>query len=1050
VRAVKKTFLTALSLSLIALGTLYAQVPTGAIAGLVTDPTGAAIPSARVVITNNETGLKRVLVTGAKGEYSAPALPPGVYEVTAEAPGFHRLAREAIIEAGSTTTVDLVMQVGPATDSVTVESTSPQIRYDTHEVGGVVTRQQIESLPLNGRSFLELAKLEPGAQPPTRGSNNRTFVPVLGQTMGNSGRGTRVTIDGGSIMAIGNGGSAMGLSQEVVQEFQIATVNFDLTTGLTDGASVNVVTRSGSNDLHGTAFYFFRDHNLAAYPALARDPANPNPFFQRRQFGFALGGPVRRDRLFFYGNWERNEQRGVVATTLLGQDFAQFSRITPSPLFGDQVSVRVDGRISNAHTAFVRYSHDGSRALAPTTGTLNPKFSYPSNWARQQAWVDQSMLGVTSVLRPTLVNDLRFSYYFISSSETSPTEQDCPGCLGIGAPDITIPQASLEIGRGSVSYNLGRRFHLNDSLAWQHGTHRARFGVDWEHNRGGLVLPFINPLITLFSPQQARQANIPIPAAFNTVDDILQLPLQTVMVAVGDDPRVPQEGGDNVRRWNTLRLYSQDTWRLHPRLTLNYGLGWNIDRNLNYDLSKPALLAPILGPDGLGPTRKQWRNFSPLLGLAWTPSSNGKTVIRAGAGIFYDFLFPFLLDTERALLGPPGLGQLTVTGSYIACPLSPVCPPGTRLDFKSPTLFTGADLMAILPAVRAELLQKLANTDRSVQAIQVTKTGTLNPAHVPSPSALHVNLGLQREIGRDFVVSADFVYRHFIHLALGGTAAPGGAIDLNHFDSARGPVIPKCVGTQRDDPQALCSNGPINVLVPAGRVTYKGLLLRADKRLSHGFQLLGSYAYSSNTGTNGNGPGTGFNLDNWFQNRGPVATDIAHIVNLAGMAQLPWRFGLGLNFSFSSVPPFSAYVGGIDFNGDGTKDDLLPGSTVDAFNRGMGRTDLERLVAQFNQAYAGKKDAQGASIPRLTLPARYSFGRSFQSLDLRLSRSFLFRERWRLSLSGEVFNVYNAANLSGYSGNLASAAFGQPTSRFTQVFGSGGPRAFQLGARINF
>jgi len=977
---------------------------------------------------------------------AAPALLAAVYEVTAEAPEFRQLLREAIVEAGSTTTVNLTLQLGSSTQTVTVDATSPQIRYDTNEVGGVVTRQQIEGLPLNGRSFLELAKLEPGAQPPTRGSNNRTFVPVLGQTMGNSGRGTRVTVDGGSIMAIGNGGSSLGLSQEVVQEFQISTVNFDLTTGLTDGASVNVVTRSGSNDLHGTVLYFFRDHNLAAYPALKRDPANPNPFFQRRQFGFALGGPVRRDRLFFFGNWERNEQRGVLATTLLGQAFGHFSRITASPLFGDQLSVRVDGRIFNAHTAFVRYSHDGSRAFAPTTFTSFPKFSYPSNWTRQQAWVDQSMLGVTSVLRPTLVNDLRFSYFFISSRETSPTDQDCPGCLGIGAPDITIAQAGLEIGRDRVAYNLGRRFHLNDSLAWQRGTHRARFGVDWEHNRGGRVQLLNNPLITLFSPQQARQANIPVPAVFNTVDDILQLPLRTVSVSIGD-PRVRQEGGGTVRRWNTLRLYSQDTWRLHPRVTVNYGLGWDIDRNLNYDLSKPALLTPILGPGGLGPTRKEWKNFSPLLGLAWTPSSNGQTVIRAGAGIFYDFLFYGGLDDERALLGPPGLGQQTIPGSSIACPVPQVCPPGARLNFDSPTLFAGANLMAILPAIRADLLQRLANADRSVQAIQVTKTGTLNPAHFPTSSALHVNLGIQREIAQDFVVSADFAYRHFTHLDLGDFVA----LDLNHFDSTGGPVIPKCMGAQRDDPQALCSNGPINVRAPAGRVTYKGLLLRADKRLSHGFQLLGSYAYSSNTGTNGTGAGSGFNLDNWFENRGPAATDITHIVNLPGVAQLPWRFELGLNFSFSSVPSFSTYVGGIDFNGDGTKDDLLPGSTVNAFNRSMGRTDLERLVAQFNQTYARTKDSHGNFIPFLTLPPRYSFGHNFQSLDLRLSRSFVFRERWRLSLIGEVFNLYNAANLSGYSGDLTNhASFGQPTSRFTQVFGSGGPRAFQFGARINF
>src|SRR5262249_52967216 len=155
-------------------------------------------------------------------------------------------------------------------------------------------------------------------------------------------------------------------------------------------------TRSGGNDLHGTALYFFRDHKLAAYPALNRDPADPDPFFQRRQFGFALGGPVRRDRVFFFGNWERNEQRGVVATTLLTPEFAPFTRITSGPFFGSLRSVRLDGRVSNAHTVFVRHSHDGSRAFAPDSivGGLN---AYPSGWIRTRAWADQSLLGLTSV-----------------------------------------------------------------------------------------------------------------------------------------------------------------------------------------------------------------------------------------------------------------------------------------------------------------------------------------------------------------------------------------------------------------------------------------------------------------------------------------------------------------------------------------------------------------------------------------------------------------------------------------------------------------------------
>ena len=363
------------------------------------------------------------------------------------------------------------------------------MHYDSHAVSGTVTQTQIEGLPLNGRSFLDLAKLEPGAQPPSRTNSNRMLVPVLGAPGVNVG-GASFTVDGGSITSVGVGGSQMGLSQEVVQEFQLSTVNFDLSTGMALAGGVNVVTRSGGNDLHGTAFYFFRDHKLAAYPALERDPTNPDPFFQRRQFGFALGGPIRRDRVFFFGNWERNEQRGVIDTNLLSLDFAQFSRVTPSPTFGDLVSFRLDGRISNMHTAFVRYSHDGSRTVGPitfATNAIGPNNGYPSTWSRQPAWADQSLMGLTSVLRPTLVNELRFSYFFISSSVVPASEQECPGCLGVGAPGISIAQAGFYIGQSTVGLNLGRRFQFNDSLTLQRGPHRARFGLDWEHSRGGML-----------------------------------------------------------------------------------------------------------------------------------------------------------------------------------------------------------------------------------------------------------------------------------------------------------------------------------------------------------------------------------------------------------------------------------------------------------------------------------------------------------------------------------------------------------------------------------
>jgi hypothetical protein len=1038
-----------------------AQVPTGSIAGEARDPSGAALAGAVMNVKSQATGFSRSSVTSERGDFSFPTLPAGDYEVSLEAVGFQRLVRHVLVEAGTTTTADFNPLVGTLTESISVDEAAPQLHYDSHTVGGVVTEAQIEDFPLNGRSFLELAKLEPGVQPPTRASSNRIFVPVLGSPGGTNGRGTRVTVDGGSVMSVGNGGSSLGLSQETVQEFQVSTVNFDLSTGPTFSGSINVVTRSGDNQLHGTAFYYFRDHKLAAYPALNRDTANPDPFFQRRQFGIALGGPIRRDRVFFFGNVERNEQRGVSNTTLAG-DFAHLSGITASPLFGDQVSVRVDGLISIRHTAFLRYSHDGNRAFGPVTNQLN---AYPSTWVRQLAWADQSLVGLTSVLRPSLINDLRFSYFFISSSQLPPQQSDCPGCLGIGAPTINITQAGLSLGESSTILNLGRRFHFSDSASLQTGPHRLRFGLDWEHNRGGPLSWSNEPVtMTLFSPDQVRQYNalsqtpvtlrIPLPDAFHTLTDVLSLPLQSFTMGIGD-PRLPQENGGTVRAWNTARLFLQDTWRLQHRLTLNYGLAWNIDRNQNYDLTKPALLAPILGTDGLGPTRKNWANFSPSLGLAWSPSQNGNTVIRAGAGIFYDFLFQQNLDLERALLGHPGLGRQTIPGSSIMNPLGeiPGVASGLPLQFnRSPTLFTGADLMAILPSVRADQQQKLTYTgDSAVRAIQVTKQATngLYPTTVPTWSAQHLNLGVQRQIARDFVLTSDFIYRHFIH---GGLGASG--VDLNHYNSVQGPIIPICSPAQQNDLQAICSTGPINVWQAASRQTYKGLLVRAEKRFSHRYQMLGSYAYSSNTGTAGSGGGAGLNLANWLKNPGPLATDVSQILNLAGMVQLPARLEVGINYSYSSAPPFSATVGsnpnGIDFDGDGTFGDLLPGTTVNSFNRGLGRSDLIRLVDVFNRNYAGTNDPHGRMIPTITLPQSFGFGDNSHSLDLRLTRTFRIREFWNATLIGEVFNLYNNSNLTGYSGDLTSAAFGQPTSRSTQVFGSGGPRAFQLALRISF
>ena len=1035
---------------------VWAQEAFGVISGVVIDVTGARVPGTRVAIINRDTGLTRHVTAANEGDFSAAALPAGFYEVRVEAEGFRPLVRATSVEAGTTTTVNLTLQIGTVTEQVTVDDPASLLHYEQHQVGGVVSRAQIENLPLNGRNFLELAKLEPGVTNPVPTTNNRILVTMLGTGLQNRVGFTRVTVDGANINFIATVGAALQVSQEDVQEFQISTINFDLSTSLTTNGAINIVTRSGGNNFHGSGFYYYRDHNLSAYPGLSRDPGNLDPFFQRRQFGFQIGGPIRKNRSFFFTSYERKDQRGVLSIQPRTPDFVPIGGVFPSPYLGNQFNVRFDVRVNSNNNAFVRYTHDGNNAFAPFDGRSSTLL-LPSAWSSFTNWVDQSIGGLTTVISPRLVNDLRFSYFFISSPERRASAEHCHSCLGVDAPRINIPDAGVMFGRSRTLSFVGRRYQMTENLMWQRGNHRLRFGFDWEHTAyTGQTVDQDPATMTLYSPRQVRSFNatapaaaqIPLPSSFLTLDDILRLPLRTFSTGVGPG-LVPHRDFRKYRRIDLFRLYSADTWRIGTSLTVNYGLAWSYEPNsLNTDLTKPELLTAILGLDGLNPPVAQKANFSPAVGFAWAATSDGKTVIRGGAGRYFDPVSHNSgnIVNERLALSPAGTGRTIVPGSSIFFD-------GRPIDFtQRPTSFTAAALLTILPGIRADLLHQLNpdNRDFTFRNLDVNKTGSnLSDSFYGTQYSLHFSVGVQRELARDLVLSADFVRRRFVHTYFAG-------VDYNHFNSARGPVIPRCSPARRNDVTAVCSAGPITFDNTTGIAQYQGLLLRLEKRLSRRTQFLASYALGSYKGTNGPGnddfPATGFNNDNWFESYGPLPTDLRHILNLSGLVELPQRFQISFNVSSYSRPPFSVYVSGIDFNGDGTQNDLLPGTKVNEFNRGLDKQDLPGLVERYNEEFAGKLTTSGQIAPRVKLPANYSFNDAFFTQDLRVSRTFsLGNERVRLVLLAEVFNLLNTANLVQYSGNIANtAAFGQPDARATQVFGSGGPRAFQFGVRVSF
>src|SRR5262245_9901356 len=386
--------------------TAVAQAPVGTISGTVRDQTEAVVPGVTINIRHTATGTERHLTSGTDGTFAAPALPAGEYAITAELTGFRTAQRQVTVATGRVLTVDLHMEIGQASEVVDVAAAAVHVDVETHGISGLITRQKLQELPINGRSFLQLAFLEPGvsASPGSTSQYNSLFsVSILG---GDSNK-TAITVDGGNVRNSIEGNTGMNFSQEVVQEFQLSSSNFDLSTGITSVGAVNIVTRSGGNDRRGSGYFFYRDHDMAAYPALNRDPLNPDPFFARRNPGAWLGGPIKKDRVFYFANYEYTSQDGVVSFQPNLASASSLTGVFPNPYHGHLFSTRVDWKANTNHTAFVRFSHDQNSGFGPSGGA-----ALPSNWLRNTNRSDQTVVGLTSILTSAIVNDFRLNFTY--------------------------------------------------------------------------------------------------------------------------------------------------------------------------------------------------------------------------------------------------------------------------------------------------------------------------------------------------------------------------------------------------------------------------------------------------------------------------------------------------------------------------------------------------------------------------------------------------------------------------------------------------------------
>lgn len=1037
---------------------LSAQAPTGTIAGAVSDQTGALVANAVVTISNRDTGATRVVETRSDGSFSVPSLLAGPYDVLVVATGFQPVTTPVTVTTGSTTTVRLSLELSARQEAITVTGASTAVDLVSNRVQGVVERAQIENLPLNGRSFMNLAQLQPGVTVNLGNPaqfNAQFNVSVLG---GPASR-TAITVDGGNVRNPVEGGPGQNFSQEVVQEFQISTSNFDLSTGIAAFGAINVVTRSGSNDLRGAAYFYHRDDNIGAYPSLARTTLTDKPEFSRRQGGFVLGGPIKRDKVHFFGNYERTDQHGVYVVQPDLPSVAQFGTLAEAPYLGNQLSGRVDFRGSNKHQFFARYSHDNNTNSGPF-GTPVP----PSNFVSNRNHVDQQLFGLTSVLSSSLVNDLRVSHMYWRNRNTPAS---CDGdinanCIGVGGPEIFyLNSVNFALGNNFNSPQ-GRDLHrvpISNNTTWLKGTHQVKFGGTWERLDALGYWGFFDPArVYLLSPEFLANINPALPALFGLPDrvirsqaDLLRLPVVAFILGIGD-PSQPSYHAERATKNDRYHLYVQDSWRASSRLTLNYGLGWQHETNvLNHDLPKPAYLTPIYGSD-LSPTTKNYKNFSPAFGFAYSLGNGRPTAIRGGAGIFYDTQLGWWRLGERAVIG--GSGRQFIQNAAVTNPVTGA--PFSTAFLNSLALNYGTFLQ-MLPALRAQQDAKYPGTGDSPQVLlskQATALGALYPHEFPTTRAYHFNVGLQRELTSDLSVQMDVVYRKMEHGTPGGFF--GASVDFNKFNAIGGPVIPACTPAQANDPNAQCSSGPINFWWPGATARYTGMLLKADKRLSDRYSLSVAYALQDSKSIRD----IVQNLDDFFATYGPDLP--RHNLTVSGTVELPWEIQLAVLSTFQSRPPIAPTINGFSNSGtDVSSSGYTPllGILGMGFSGYISKDELASLVQDYNARFAGTLTPAGAAgvvanqrYPIVTLPATdYDLSDVFSSQDLRVTKTLRLPGTAEVRLIGEVFNIFNVSNLTNFSYNLlVPATFGKANQRVGQTFGSGGPRAMQIAARLSF
>ena len=965
-------------------------ISTGSIQGTVTDPTGAVVGGARVTIANKETRQSIATLTSSSGTYASGALIPGDYQLRIEAKGFKTVQMTMTVEVNTTSSGNVTLPLGQASEVVQVEGSALTVNTEQAIVQGVITAQQIENLPINGRNFLDLAQLEPGVQIQDGGTFDPTKNGFSSISFGGRfGRSARIEVDGVDISDENVGTTTQNLPIGAIQESALQQSSLDLSTELTSSGSVNVTTKSGTNALHGEAFYFFRDQRMNA--ALPGDSTNP---FQRNQFGGDLGGPIIKDKLFFFMDAERTKQ-DLIDPVIPGGAFSGLTGNFNSPFRETEVVGRLDWQ-ANRYKVFYRFTFNQNRSVLPFIPNSFQPFANVNHARDHVVGVDFNSGSLTSSIRfgyTKFQNGIKDAVTGSSIFNPAPTIELAigadPFCLTAGLDpycsgvNFLAPQTTVQSDH-QVKYD-GSKLYKN---------HIFRFGAGYNHIHGGGLAAFLGLAPAVNAPANATPFNV-FPGGANNP---LNYPADNVTLGNGQGFSSAQSAfgypGGGLGPDDRLSAYFGDSWKVKPNLTVTAGLRYVRDTGRTDSNLGPL---PVLNDfnnqfySNLGAAvRQPNRNFAPQLGIAWSPQHDGKTVIRSGIGLFYENSI-----WNNVLFDPAGRLQkglfLGFAGACSSGGATPVTFPDGSVH--TPT-FCGQPIGSVATQISQFQQQYQAAVVSAGPATNGTyigntlsenfntSTALLAPNYV-SPRSVQMNIGIQREIRRGMVASVDFLRNVSTHnflildtnhvgdarffnkaaaqAAIAATNAKFGCANIT-CDIAAGASITDFAGKGLDSGYVLCGGSPcaaaafpgINnavgsneMLFPIGRSVYNGLqaslkedVARPLPGIKHA-NLQVSYSFSRYVATARDNDFSTAATDFANPSRyiGPNALDRTHQISFGGYMDLPAGLQIGVTAHFDSplpsnvLLPVSGAPGGIfqtDITGDGT------GDGANANNRGLG------------------------------------------------------------------------------------------------------------------